>query len=79
MKLAGVFFYPKAIVQTKDPYVATEITDRFDPDKTIIVYAVSEKDMVFEDPRFNISSTITLLTRGEKGKRTHAEVGPALA
>ena len=35
----------------KVPYVATEITDRFDPDKTIIVY-VSEKDMA-EDPRFN--------------------------
>ena len=50
MKLAGVD--PNAIVQTKVPYVATEITDRFDPDKTIIVYAVSEKDMA-EDPRFN--------------------------
>ena len=41
MILAGVD--PNAIVQTKVPYVATEITDRFDPDSTIIVYAVSEK------------------------------------
>ena len=38
MKLAGVD--PNAIVQTKVPYVATEITDRFDPDKTIIVYEI---------------------------------------
>ena len=49
MMLAGVD--PNAVVQTKVPYVATEITDRFDPDTTIVVYAVSEKDMA-EDPRF---------------------------
>ena len=50
MMLAGVD--PNAIVQTKVPYVATEITDRFDPDTTVVVYAVSEKDMA-EDPRFD--------------------------
>ena len=49
MMLAGVD--PNAIVQTKVPYVASEITDRFDPDTTVVVYAVSEKDMA-EDPRF---------------------------
>ena len=49
MMLAGVD--PNAVVQTKVPYVASEITDRFDPDTTIVVYAVSEKDMA-EDPRF---------------------------
>lgn len=40
-----------AIVQTKSPYRATEITDQFDPDSTAVVFAVSEKDMA-EDPRF---------------------------
>ena len=50
MMLAGVD--PNAVVQTKVPYVATEITDRFDPDTTVVVYAVSEKDMA-EDPRFD--------------------------
>lgn len=49
MMLAGVD--PNAVVQTKVPYVASEITDRFDPDRTVVVYAVSEKDMA-EDPRF---------------------------
>lgn len=49
MMLAGVD--PNSIVQTKVPYVASEITDRFDPDTTVVVYAVSEKDMA-EDPRF---------------------------
>jgi glycerol-3-phosphate cytidylyltransferase-like family protein len=49
MMLAGVD--PNAVVQAKVPYVASEITDRFDPDTTVVVYAVSEKDMA-EDPRF---------------------------
>ena len=50
MMLAGVD--PNAVVQTRIPYVASEITDRFDPDNTVVVYAVSEKDMS-EDPRFD--------------------------
>jgi cytidyltransferase-like protein len=40
-----------AIVQVKNPYIATEITDRYDPETTAAVFAVSEKDMA-EDPRF---------------------------
>ena len=77
MILAGVD--PNAIVQTKVPYVATEITDRFDPDKTIIVYAVSEKDMA-EDPRFNFPEVgMALLTRGEKkGKPAHMQKWPGI-
>jgi len=77
MKLAGVD--PNAIVQTKVPYVATEITDRFDPDKTIIVYAVSEKDMA-EDPRFNFPANgPALLTRGErKGQPAHMQKWPGI-
>ena len=77
MILAGVD--PNAIVQTKVPYVATEITDRFDPDNTIIVYAVSEKDMA-EDPRFNFPEVgMALLTRGEKkGKPAHMQKWPGI-
>jgi cytidyltransferase-like protein len=40
-----------AIVQVKNPYIAAEITDQFDPKTTAAVFAVSEKDMA-EDPRF---------------------------
>ncbi len=54
MMLAGVD--PNSIVQAKIPYVASEITDRYDPDNTIIVYAVSEKDMS-DDPRFDFPTT----------------------
>ena len=77
MILAGVD--PNAIVQTKVPYVATEITDRFDPDSTIIDYAVSEKDMA-EDPRFNFPEVgMALLTRGEKkGKPAHMQKWPGI-
>ena len=77
MILAGVD--PNAIVQTKVPYVATEITDRFDPDSTIIVYAVSEKDMA-EDPRFDFPANgPKLLVRGEnKGKPAHIQKWPGI-
>lgn len=40
------------IVQVVNTYAAKEITDRFDLSKTIVVYAVGEKDMG-EDPRFS--------------------------
>jgi len=40
-----------AIVQVKNPYVAAEITNKFDADTTVAVFAVSQKDME-EDPRF---------------------------
>jgi len=39
------------VVMTKAPYVATEITQNFDKENTILMFAVSEKDMA-EDPRF---------------------------
>jgi len=77
MQLAGVD--PNSIVQCKVPYVATEITDRFDPDKTVIVYAVSEKDMA-EDPRFNFPEVgMALLTRGaKKGQPAHMQKWPGM-
>lgn len=39
------------VVMTKSPYVAMEITQNFDMEKTILMFAISEKDMA-EDPRF---------------------------
>jgi hypothetical protein len=39
------------VVLTKSPYVATEITQNFDKENTILFFAVSAKDMA-EDPRF---------------------------
>ena len=41
-----------AIVQTKNPYQALELVEKYDPANTILMFAVSEKDMA-EDPRFS--------------------------
>lgn len=73
MMLAGVD--PNAVVQTKVPYVATEITDRFDPDTTVVVYAVSEKDMA-EDPRFDFPSTG--LKMKKNGDPAHVQKWPGM-
>ena len=35
-----------------NPYLAKEITERYDLDKTKIIFAVSEKDMEGDKPRF---------------------------
>ena len=43
---------PSRVIQTKSPYQATEITDNYDPQNTIALFAVSDKDMA-EDPRFS--------------------------
>ena len=41
------------IVQVKNPYQAREITSGIqDPENTVLVFAVSEKDMSGEDARF---------------------------
>jgi hypothetical protein len=42
------------IVQVKNPYRADEIVSKFDPEKTVLIFAVSEKDMS-EDPRFSFA------------------------
>ena len=49
MALTGVD--PSRVVQVVMPYVAKEITDSYDPDNTILLFAVSDKDMAI-DPRF---------------------------
>ena len=62
MMLAGVD--GSAIVQTKSPYQSVEIMERFDQNTTVMVFAVSEKDMA-EDPRFDFSGGIKLKKNGE--------------
>jgi hypothetical protein len=53
MSLTGVSM--KRVVETSQPYNANEITVDFDASGTILVYAVSEKDMDI-DPRFDFKS-----------------------
>lgn len=43
---------PNVVVKTKSPYQAEEITNKYDLNNTVVLYAVSEKDMA-EEPRFN--------------------------
>jgi|TARA_R110002167_G_scaffold206075_2_gene410104 glycerol-3-phosphate cytidylyltransferase-like family protein len=62
MMLAGVD--SSAIVQTRSPYAAMEIVEMFDPDKTVVIYAISEKDMENE-PRFNFSNGVNFKKNGE--------------
>ena len=62
MILAGVS--SSDIVQTKSPYQSIEIMERFDKDNTVVVFAVSEKDMA-EDPRFDFSNGLKLKKNGE--------------
>ena len=54
MKLAGV---PAGkIKQVLNPYMAREILKDFDPKTTVLIFAVSQKDMD-EDPRFSFKPT----------------------
>jgi hypothetical protein len=43
------------LVQVKNPYKAEEITSKYDPETTALVFMVGDKDMK-EDPRFRIGS-----------------------
>ena len=43
---------PKFVEKTKNPYLAKEIIDNYDLDKTKIIFAVADKDMVGDKPRF---------------------------
>lgn len=52
MKFAGVD--ENDIVQVKSPYRASEVYENYNDSNTILVYAVSEKDME-TDPRFDFS------------------------
>lgn len=54
MELAGVS--PSDIYQVRNPYIAPEVLRHYDGTKTVLVFAVSEKDMA-EDPRFSFKPT----------------------
>ena len=43
---------PKFVEKTKNPYLAKEIIDNYDLDKTKVIFAVSDKDMQGDKPRF---------------------------
>jgi 5'(3')-deoxyribonucleotidase len=44
---------PKShIIQCRSPYRANEITEKFDPQNTVIIFALGEKDMQGPDARF---------------------------
>ena len=47
------FGYGPNLVQVKNPYDAKEITSKFDPKSTAVVYMVGKKDME-ENPRFSM-------------------------
>ena len=49
IKLTGID--PKRVVCCQQPYKAEDITNRYNPNDTVVLYVVSEKDMA-EDPRF---------------------------
>ena len=51
--VASKYGIDSQIVQVKNPYNAEEITSRFDPENTAVVFMVGEKDMQ-EDPRFQM-------------------------
>ena len=42
---------PSHVMQDAQPYQAKGLVDKFDPSSTVLLFAVSEKDMA-EDPRF---------------------------
>ena len=50
MQLAGV--PADRVVETRNMYTVPELTDSFNKENTVIIFAVSDKDMA-EDPRFS--------------------------
>jgi dephospho-CoA kinase len=54
MKLAGV--RAGDVQEVVNPYIAKEVLRNYDPKTTVLVFAVSQKDME-EDPRFSFKST----------------------
>ena len=40
-----------SIIRVKSPYIASEIVDMFDPTSTVVIFAISQKDMI-DNPRF---------------------------
>lgn len=50
MKLTGI--NPSSVVQSSQPYKAQEIIAKYDAANTILLFAVSQKDMA-DDPRFS--------------------------
>lgn len=43
---------PNSVQKTANPYLAKEIVDRYNPDETKVIFAVSQKDMIGPNARF---------------------------
>ena len=54
-EIVDKYGFGKNLVQVKNPYKAEEITSKFDPKTTAVVFMVGEKDMK-EDTRFKIGT-----------------------
>ena len=53
--IANKYGITDQIVKVKNPYKSEEITSKYDPNNTSVVFMVGEKDML-EDPRFKIGN-----------------------
>ena len=47
---------PNFVVQTTNPYLASEIIGKYNSDNTKVIFAVSEKDMEGDKPRFKFGT-----------------------
>tara|TARA_R100000479_G_scaffold175357_1_gene126190 strand:- start:2091 stop:3893 length:1803 start_codon:yes stop_codon:yes gene_type:complete len=47
---------PNFVMQTTNPYLASEIVSRYNSDNTKVIFAVSEKDMEGDRPRFKFGT-----------------------
>ena len=44
------------IIQSRQPYKAHEVLENYDPNNTIAIFAISDKDMI-DNPRFSFNTT----------------------
>ena len=54
--IASAGIDPNMVVQTKNPYLASEIVGRYNSDDTKVIFAVSAKDMEGDKPRFKFGT-----------------------
>jgi hypothetical protein len=70
--IASKYGFGDNIVRVKNPYKAEEVTSKYDPETTAIVFMVGKKDME-EDPRFKIGvkkdGTPGYFRKYEQGKK----------
>lgn len=60
------------VVQVKNPYVASEIKDLYDPAQTIAIFAIGEKDME-TDPRFEFAKDPDAVAKKKDGSPAYLQ------